>query len=245
MPHSNRMQDEPTDDQILTDPSSIARIMDELDQQSAILTVRSDPEGPLLDSSLVRVDAPHQRIYLDEFRPEGKPPVRAGHDLTLFVTQRGVVMRFAVTLERFLIEQGRIICETHFPTAIHLFQRREIFRVHLPIYDRREVRIHHLDAETDLVGRLVDLSIKGFCLEVPETEIRPDQIGTIYRYAGMQLPETRSALTGDASMVNLRPSPHSGFVYVGFNILDMDPLTERALMRAALFYQRDARKAGT
>ena len=101
-----------------------------------------------------------------------------------------------------------------------------------------------MDTEMEISGRLVDLSIKGFCLEVAEHAVTPGQIGAIFRYAGMQLPDARNTLTGDATMVNLRPSPLTGFSYAGFNILDMDPQTERALMRAALFYQRDARKTG-
>lgn len=243
MPHPSRTQDEQTDGTVLTDPSEIAATLDELGQQSAILTVRPDPEGPLFDSTLVRVEPGQQRLYLDELRPESKPPLRAGHHLTLFVTHRGVAMRFAVNLERTLLEQGRGLHETSFPAAIQFFQRREIFRVQVPLYDRRDVRIQPLDSASDMVGRLVDLSIKGFCLEIPEHEVNPTQIGTIFRYAGMQLPDVRNALAGDASMVNLRPSPLAGFSYAGFNILDMDPQTERALMRAALFYQRDARKA--
>lgn len=241
---SARHQDEHSDGTVVTDPAAIVAALEDSGQQTAILTVRPDPDGPLFDSSLVQIDTQEQRLYLEELRPEYKLQLASGHRLELFVMQRSTVLCCAVTLERTLLEQGRTLYKTHLPEEIHLFQRREIFRVHVPLYDRRDVRILSLDAGEEMVGRIVDLSIKGFCLEIPETDVHPSQIGGIFRYAGMQLPDARNALTGDAAMVNLRPSPCPGFAYAGFNMLDLDPQTERTLMRAALFYQRDARKAG-
>ena len=60
----------------------------------------------------------------------------------------------------------------------------------------------------------------------------------------MELPETRTALSGEANLINLRASPRPGLLSAGFAILNLDPQTERALMRAALYYQREARKKG-
>ncbi len=119
-------------------------------------------------------------------------------------------------------------------------QRRDVFRVSLPAYDRRTVTLQHKSSDAEFSGQIVDISIKGFCVELPAIHVDFMPLGERFRYLDMELPDQRMTLSGDAVLVNLRPSGKPDALSAGFAITNRDPYAERALMRAALYYQRSA-----
>lgn len=231
------------DDRAIAQPERIAAILDEINRRPLLIGVRREPDGPLYNSLLVRLDPTQKRLYLDEFSPlEDHRQMHAGQGVRIHASLRGIAIRFSTTVEEILLEDGHHLYAGSYPTQIVYLQRRHIFRVRLPLYDRRHVIVQDRATETEFAARILDLSVRGFCLEVGVSDLDETRLGARFRYAGMELPGQRSPLSGEAVLVNLRPSPRSGTLSAGFEIANLDPLTERSLMRAALYYQREAKK---
>lgn len=212
-------------------------------QQLVLIGVRVDVEGPLYNSLVVRLDEAAQQLYLDELNLfDALEAIGIGDIVHIYASLRGIAIRFVMTIERVFIEDGHVLYVGAYPQQISYLQRRDIFRVPLPRHERRSVTIQHEQSDLELTARLIDLSIKGFCIGVLNRTLNSRLLQTRFRYFNMDLPELRTPLSGQAALVNLRPSVHPGIVAAGFSIINPDPQTERALMRAALYYQREARK---
>ncbi len=230
----------------VTESEQISDILSKINRHLVHVSVRLDADGPVYDSRLSGVDPERQVILLEALSPpDERSGLTPGQNVLVFASLRGSAMRFSLTVEEVVSGGAYPVYRGNFPREILFLRRRDLLRVHVPLYEHRQVSVRCGDAEREMVARVVDLSVRGFCLEIPETEIQSDQIGSRFVYFGMDLPESRTLLSGDAVLINLRPSPRPGFLSAGFAILDLDPVTERALMRAALYYQREARKLGS
>lgn len=229
----------------VTTPKRISAILDDLQRHLVLIGVRMDPNGPLYESVLIRLDTARKRLYLEQSCPiEDHAQLAPGQRVQLYASLRGIAIRFSMTLDEVLIEDGRSLHAGQYPAEIRFLQRRGIFRVHLPLHDRRHVRLQHKESEYAFSAQIIDLSVRGFCVELNETDIDRTQLGSRFEYIGMKLPDLRSTLSGEAVLVNLRPSPKPGALSAGFVIANLDPQIERSLMRAALYYQREARRLG-
>lgn len=232
-------------DDLIRSPERIASILTDLDRHLLLISVRLERDGPLYNSSLVRLDPGRRLLFLDELNPTAAHrTVALGSRLRVFVSLRGIAVRFTVVVEQILLEEGIALYACGYPEELLYLQRREVFRVRLPLYETRTVRLASPVLASPLSGRLIDLSAVGFCLELPAKEIAALETGAVLTFHGMELPEQTVPVSGEAILTNIRPSPAPKFCHAGFSIGRLDPATERALMRAALYYQREARKAG-
>ncbi|TCT20598.1 flagellar brake protein [Thiobaca trueperi] len=238
--------DRPDDEESVTTPKRIAAILDEIKRQLVLISVRLETsEGPPYQTVLVRLDHEQAMLYLDELSPiDASSSIQPGHSFSILSCLQGGAVRFSVTVESIVAEKKGLLYACRYPTEIGRLQRREVFRVRLPLYDRRPVKLRHSQTKTEIGAELIDLSVKGFCLELNAADIARYPIGTRFEYRNIILPDVQSPLSGEATLVNLRPRPSlkSDLVAAGFAIFNLDPQTERALMRAALYYQREARK---
>ncbi|GAB0149133.1 MULTISPECIES: flagellar brake protein [Marichromatium] len=230
-------------EELITNPGRISTILSDMNHRLLVVNVRLDPDGPLFASSLIRLDGEQRTLFLDELHPEeGHQQVGQAHEIRVYGNLRGIAIRFSTRVADILEEDGIALYACPYPEALNYLQRREIFRAALPFGEIRHVRLHHVNSSDTLNGRLLDLSAKGFCLEVDWSDIARVEPGTLLHYSGMQLPVLNAPLTGEAVLINSRPVAEPGRFAAGFRIVNLDQGTERALMRATLHYQREARK---
>ncbi|NEX20144.1 flagellar brake protein [Thiorhodococcus mannitoliphagus] len=228
---------------LVSDARRIASALAEINSQLILVSVRLDADGPLYDSRILRLDEAAQTLVLDKLAPlDEQIQLSTEQDLYVYATLRGIAIRFTTTVKEVATTGETTHYACAYPEQMLYLQRRDLFRVPLPRHDHRTVSISDRDGGQEIVGKLQDLSIKGFCIEVEASEVNQHQLGSSFYYHGMSLPETRTALAGEALLVNLRASTSPGYLSAGFAIIDLDPQTERSLMRAALYFQRESRK---
>jgi flagellar brake protein len=231
------------DDHLVTSSERIAAILNELCQHLVLIGVRVDTDGPLYNSLLVRLDPEQQLLYIDELNLfDNCPPLEIGTEVRIYASLRGIAIRFVMTIERILVEDHKQLYVGAYPSQVNYLQRRDVFRVALPKYERRSITLKHEESALELTARLTDLSVKGFCIGVLVGTFERSLLYSRFHYSGMELPDLKTALSGKARLVNLRPAAQLGITSAGFLLIDPDPNVERALMRAALYYQREARK---
>lgn len=237
---------ESAQDEVITETQRIDEIIAQLDRALVLISVRLADDGPLYHSALVRIDKARRRLYLDELHPaEGHVLVTPGISLLAFVTLRGVAVRFTVPVVEILVEDGIALYACPYPEQLGYLQRREIFRVRLPLYERRRLMLQPGAGADPIEAVLFDLSIKGFGVNAPAEEIAAVPLGTQLCFTDLELPECSAPLAGEVVLVNRRPSPYPGQLLAGFELKTQDVLIERVLMRAALHYQREQRQIGS
>ena len=235
------------DDESVRTPKRIAAILDEISRQLILISARLDAsESRLYQTALIRLDHEQAMLYQDELHPvEASNPIHPGQCLSLCVSLHGCAVRFNINVEDILSEKDGTLYACRYPSEIRHLQRRDVFRVRVPIYDRRQARLRHRESKTDIESLIIDLSVKGFCLELSAADIEQHPLGSRFEYRDMILPDSQILLSGEVVLVNLRPTPKPGRVAAGFAIVNLNPQTERSLMRVALYYQREARKTGS
>lgn len=230
-------------DYIVDKPERIAGILKDLDHKLTLVNVRLDDEGPLYNSALVRLDSAARELFLDELTPpEANRHVQEGTTVRVFANLRGVAVRYSTVVARIEHEEAGALYVCPYPETLHYLQRRETFRVHIPISQRPRVELLYGGWAESGIGDLADLSAQGMCIEVPQEWIDSLEIGTPMRFENLLLPDVGERLGGDLRLANRRRSPRDGYVYAGFEITGMNQWLERQINIALLHYQREARR---
>lgn len=220
--------DETEDDESVTTPKRIAAILDEINRQLILISARLESsESRLYQTALIRLDHEQAVLYLDELHPaEAANPIHPGHCLSLCTSLHGCGVRFKVTVEDIVAEKDGALYACCYPSEIRYLQRRDVFRVRVPIYNRRQARLRHRESKTDIESLIIDLSVKGFCLELSAADIEPHPLGSRFEYRDIILPDSQIPLSGEVVLVNLRPTSRPGRVAAGFAIVNLAPQTE-------------------
>ena len=224
-------------------PDRIAGILKDLDHKLTLVSVRLEADGPLYTSALVRLDSGARELFLDELNPSrAHQQVAAGMSLRVFAALRGVAVRFTTTVARIEQEQGGALYACPYPDTLQYLQRRETFRVHIPMAQRPQIELRAPSWNDPVVAELVDLSGQGMCIELPTTILDTLEIGTTLAFANLLLPDVSERLSGDMRLANRRRSARDGYEYAGFEIVGMTQWLERQTNIALLHYQRAARR---
>ncbi|MBN2885195.1 MAG: flagellar brake protein, partial [Chromatiaceae bacterium] len=159
-------------DELITDSARIGAILSEMRQCVRVLNVRLDPEGPLYSSSVIRLDPEQRTLFLDELNPQvGHWSLDPGQAIGVHASLRGVAVRFTTGIAEILSEDGIALYACPYPETLRYLQRRETFRIHLPLGERRGIRLQHPGSGAALIGRIIDLSAQGFCVELAPEDI--------------------------------------------------------------------------
>lgn len=224
-------------------PDRIAGILKDLDNKLTLVSVRLDEDGPLYTSALVRLDPAAKELFLDELNPpHAHQHVTSGMSLRVFAALRGVAVRFSTTVARIEQEEGGALYACPYPDTLQYLQRRETFRVHIPMSQRPQVELRAAGWKDPVLGDLVDLSGQGMCIELPTPILDTLEIGEALAFANLLLPDVSERLTGDLRLANRRRSTRDGHEYAGFEIVGMNQWLERQTNIALLYYQREARR---
>jgi c-di-GMP-binding flagellar brake protein YcgR len=221
----------------------VAAILRSLDDKFTLVSVRLGAEGPLHTSALIRLDPQAQRLYLDEFnQARVHHQVSEGTELRVFASLRGVAIRFSTAVEEIVQEPAGALYRCPYPDTLQYLQRRETFRIHIPMAQRPQVELRPEAWSEALIGELTDLSACGMCVELPASQADDLNIRSRLGFHNLLLPDARDRLYGTARLSNRRRSTRDDHSLVGLEILDMSPWLERQLTLALLHYQREERR---
>ncbi len=224
-------------------PERIAQILRDLDHGLTLVSIRLEENGPLYTSALIRLDADARRLYLDQLQPPSlHQRIQPGQSVRVFATLRGVAVRFTTQVRQIVSESPGDLYECPYPSELQYLQRRETFRVHIPLSARPTLQIQGEMHEEPLEAQVVDLSAEGMCVELPEEVLREIPFGARLDFTNLLLPDVPERVSGALKLANTRPSTRDGHLYAGCSIIEMSARLERALNVALLYYQREERR---
>ena len=175
----------------ITDPARIARLLEQLAKRNAPLAVRMPGQQSFYTSCTVAVETPH--VLLDELMPAtGQELLIKERTLKVACKLDGVDMRFSLTLVRVDEKNNLLTNYMTLPTRLDYRQRRQHYRVHIPMSMQLITIIDYTNANNDhnvlIEGLLHDLSHGGIGLVYPDSNITIEH-GDTYECA-IKLPET-------------------------------------------------------
>lgn len=224
-------------------PDRIAGILKDLDHKLTVVSVRVDTDGPLYTSALVRLDPSSKELFLDELTPrKAHQQVNAGTELRIYAALRGVAVRFGTCVTRIEQEQKGALYVCTYPETLHYLQRRETFRVHIPMAQRPQIELHAKAWKDPVIGEVADLSAQGMCIELSTDLLDALEEQANLAFENLLLPDVRERLSGELRLANRRRSTRDGFEFAGFEIVGMTQWMERQTNIALLHYQREARR---
>jgi len=157
---------EPVESEELCDPGRIARLLDNMSKHYSPLTIKIPGYKMHYTSCIVEVDKPY--ILLDQLMPtSGHDKLMAERKLHATGKLDGVDIQFSTTLVRADVQKNILTYYLKLPETLHYQQRRQAYRVRIPVSKQLRVLIDNND-DTMTAGELHDLSHGGVGKIIPE-----------------------------------------------------------------------------
>lgn len=222
------------DSERITNPTRVARLLDQLARRHALLTVEIPGHADRFTSCIVSVDEPF--VLLDELLPaDGQRLLLAERRLRVTGKLDGIDVRFQAQLARVDEQDGVITSYLDLPGTLEYRQRRMDFRAHIPL--SQSLRVFVDDGEgTVIQGLLHDLSHGGAGILLPEEEA-PRAGGRMYECA-IELPGA-DWLYCSAELCYSRQSRFRGRLLVGTRFHNQTPFQARLVGQCIIRLERE------
>ncbi len=230
-------QKKPVQKKLIDSERDIVRLLQRMQEHIVIITARFAADIELYNTSIIKVDAIKRRFYLDEFLPSnGNSQIRALKKVTLRVRLDGAILTMDCNLYQAEEETGTPCFIMHFPEKIRSIQRRESYRVSIPVSKRYQTTMQ-TDAGHFMAGFLHDISFSGVSIRL---EQRPDfdfKVGNNIPFLTLHLDEVITC-----SMEIKRISHVVGKIIVSGHLEDISPAQQRIIQRFILRLDREKRQ---
>ena len=203
-----------SDSEQITDPGRVARLLERLARRYTPLSVKVSDHEERYTSCIVGVNGSY--VLMDELLPSG------GHQLllaerTLEVEGKldGIDIQFITTLQRVDDQDNVLTYYMNLPARLEYRQRRQAYRVHIPMTKKLRVIIDNTD-DTVIEGVLYDLSHGGAGIIFPAGKIivEPGQLrecaielpNDVWLYCAVELRYAKNTSSRDRQHIGARYS---------------------------------------
>ncbi len=234
---------DPDGSEYITEPDEIYRILRSLELSRSLLTLRFHDHRHDYSSLILDTDLNQGEFIIDELNSfEGNQRLVERQAFTIIAHYQGVQVSFKNNHANSQSPKGF----THaysiaFPTAIRHTQRRDAYRFHIPLSLPGDAQLPaQMQRQPLQADRITDLSSSGIGLEFdhyirPEIEKGEHFNGCTIRIGSLQLEVNLKA-------THLFFQKATGHHFCGFEFVRLDKLQQKAVDRALLQWQRDARR---
>ncbi len=169
---------------------SIARLLKQLQQHLVIMTARFPDDKEIYNTAIIKVDYKNKLFYLDELVPDtGNEQLKKLREITLQTRLDGAIISARCTLKDIGEEKGITQYIMHFPQRIRSTQRRESYRVNIPLSQRIQVNIQ-TEAGAFISGFLNDISFNGIAVRLEGGQNIDLDVGDTIPFLTIHLKET-------------------------------------------------------
>lgn len=222
--------------ELITDPARLQRMLQSLWERRNLLSAQFEGDPNPYNTALLDVDADRGFLLLDELAPrKGHDAVRVGTRLRVMGVLGGVPTRFHVEVQDILVQGGIAFYRAPMPKQLEYQQRRAFFRAYVP----RSLELRVLivkDDQTELSGRLLDLSLGGFGMLLPQNA--PVDSLEVVAVRSLALPE-RQTIACRAEIRYTQQEYGQKLIRVGARFVELEGVAERTLLRAILHLERE------
>ena len=154
---------------VIDTPQDIARMLQRMQEHIVIVTAKFDSDPDTYNTSIIKVDTGKELFHLDEFLPSaGNKQLGILKKVSLRSRLDGAILTMNSRLNSAEQENGIPRFIMHFPEQIRSIQRRESYRVSIPVGKRIQATIQ-TDAGHFIAGFLHNISFSGVAIRLEET----------------------------------------------------------------------------
>jgi len=222
---------------VIDTPQDIARMLQRMQEHIVIVTARFDSDPDTYNTSIIKVDAGKELFHLDEFLPSvGNEQLRKLKKVSLRSRLDGAILTMNGLLKSAEQESGIPYFIMHFPEQIRSIQRRESYRVSIPVGKRIQASMQ-TDAGHFIAGFLHDISFSGVSIRLEETPDFDLKVGMNIPFLTLHLDEVITC-----SMEIKRISYAVGHIIVSGRLEDISPVHQRNIQQFILRLDREKRQ---
>jgi hypothetical protein len=227
---------------IVTHPKEIEYLLRSLWQHRTVLGLFAE-QRYLTTTQIIGLEG--NRLYLDPSRDEGVNQRAIGHAVVCQGKLDGILTQFALPFLTPTHWQGARAFEAPWPTGILRLQRREYFRVHVPLSHNVVCKVNTATpgSPPQLVPfRVLDVSNGGLAIMVPPASLKLTP-GQIFYDSQLVIPTMEPiAVTLEIRNVFHITNRLGQYVErVGCRFVNLSPAVEKALQRYIFTVQREMR----
>ena len=211
--------------------ASITRLLKQLQQHLVIMTAKfpSDklaPNKETYNTAIIKVDYKNKLLYLDELVPdEGNKKIESLKQVTIQTRLDGAILTAKCTLKEVGEEKGIRHYIMYFPERIRSTQRRESYRINIPLSKRIQVNIQTESGEF-IAGFLNDISFSGISIRLEANQAPNLNINEVIPFLTIHLKETITC-----EMEIKRISHTQGNIIVSGHLEEISPEHQRFIQK--------------
>lgn len=196
----------------------------------------------MLLTVLLAVDEDHDRLIFDWGGSEETNQKLLKSERNFFVcAPHGVRNQFMTGAVQETVFQGRRAFITQLPQRYTRLQRREFFRLVLPITRRPTCTLPAPEGQTPLQLPVIDISIGGLAMEMPDSH-PPFEVGQQLADARLEFPgKLRLTVTLEVRNVGPIERINKVFWHIGCRFVGLSPRDEHLLQHFITEVQREER----
>ncbi len=222
---------------VIDTPQDIARILRRMQEHIVIVTARFDSDPDTYNTSIIKVDTGKELFHLDEFLPSvGNEQLRKLKKVSLKSRLDGAILTMNGLLKSAEQENGIPYFIMHFPEQIRSIQRRESYRVSIPVGKRIQATMQ-TDAGHFIAGFLHDISFSGVSIRLEETPDFDLKAGMNIPFLTLHLDEVITC-----SMEIKRISYAVAHIIISGRLEDISPVHQRNIQQFILRLDREKRQ---
>ncbi len=222
---------------ILDTETEISQLLKRLQKHLVVITAKfpSDPET--YNTAIIKVDYKNKVFYLDELLPEsGNEQLKAVHKIFLRTRLDGAILTMECVLKDLGEEKGLSHYIMYFPTRIKSIQRRESYRVNIPLSKRFQVNMQTKSGHF-IAGFLNNISYKGVAIRLETAQSFDLNIGDKVPFLTLHLNETITC-----EMEVKRISTILGNAIISGHLQEISPVQQREIQKFISKQEREKRR---
>lgn len=222
---------------VLDTEEDIVRLLKRLQQHLVIITAKfpSDPET--YNTSIIEIDYKNHLFYLDELIPAtGNAQIRSLKKVLLRTRLDGAILTMECDLKQAGEDNKLPHYLMYFPAMIKSIQRRESYRVSIPLNKRIQVNMQ-TDSGQFIAGFLNDISFSGVAIRLESAQDYDLKVQDTIPFLTLHLGETITC-----EMEIKRISRILGNVVVSGHLEEVSPAHQKEIQKFILRQDREKRK---
>lgn len=222
---------------ILDTEVEIARLLKRLQQHLVIITAKFSSDAETYNTSIIKLDFKNKLFYLDELVPDtGNAQIKTLKKVLLRTRLDGAILTMECELNEIGEEKGLPHYIMNFPVCAKSTQRRESYRVSIPLHKRFQVNMQ-TEAGNFIAGFLNDISFSGVAVRLETPQSVDLNLGDIVPFLTLHLKETITC-----EMEVKRISTTRGSVIVSGHLEEVSAEHQREIQKFIARQDREKRR---
>ncbi|RKZ94926.1 MAG: hypothetical protein DRQ43_06095, partial [Gammaproteobacteria bacterium] len=169
---------------------AIASLLKRLQQHIVIITAKFPSDTETYNTSIIKIDYQNKLFYLDEFIPhKGNQQIKSLGKVLLRTRLDGAILTTECLLKEAGEETGIAYYIMHFPELIKSTQRRDSYRVNIPLNKRYQVNMQ-TESGLFISGFLNNISYSGITIRLKSRQNLELNVGEDIPFLTLHLNET-------------------------------------------------------